>query len=99
MYNLYRKSRFFIQNPEKCGIYDEDVFTENNTDTPERERELVHVPTLVRLAEKGSYGTVKALLDDCPPQQKSVLANAGDKGRFHLMPDFCPPPFWIPSEF
>ena len=81
MYNLYR-NRFFIQNPEKCGIYDEDVFTENNTETPELEGEPV--PSLVMLSEKGSYESVKALLDDCPPQLKALLLNAGDKARVHL---------------
>ena len=85
MYNLCRRSRFFIQNPAKCGIYDEDIFTENNTETPELQGEE-DVPTLVRLAEKGSFESIKALLDVCPPQQKTLLVNAGDKGRFHLTP-------------
>ena len=93
MYSLYR-NRFFIQNPEKCGIYDEDVFIENNTDTPELQEE--QVPDFVKLSEKGCYGSIKTLLDDCPPNQKSALVNAGDKGRFPfniwLLPPH-PPPF------
>ena len=88
MYNLCN-NRFFIQNPEKCRIYDEDVFIENNTDTPELQEE--QVPDFVKLSEKGCYGSIKTLLDDCPPHQKSALVNAEDKGRFHLTSGFCPP--------
>ena len=77
MYKLCR-NRFFIQNPEKCRIYDEDVFIENHTDSPELEEDQ-QVPVLVKLSEQGSSEAVKALLEECPPQQKSSLVNAGDK--------------------
>ena len=77
MYN-FCNNRFFIQNPEKCRIYDEDVFIENNTNCPEQEGDE-QVPVLVKLSEQGSSGAVRALIEDCPPQQKSSLVNAGDK--------------------
>ena len=79
MYNLC-SNRFFIQNPKKCGIYDEDVFIENNTDSrsPELQGDQ-RLPVLVKLSEQGSSGAVRALLEECPPQQKSSLVNAGDK--------------------
>merc|ERR1711874_789097 len=34
---------------------------------------------LVKLSEQGYSGAVRALIEDCPPQQKSSLVNAGDK--------------------
>ena len=79
MYNLCT-NRFFIQNPKKCGIYDEDVFIENNTASPSPELQGGQpLPVLVKLSEQGSSGAVRALLEECPPQQKSWLVNAGDK--------------------
>jgi len=68
--------QFFIQNTEKCNIYDDDVFIENKADC----LSLLdaEVQEIILLSRKGSLGEVKALLDVCPPQQKANLINAGE---------------------
>ena len=68
--------RFFIQNSEKCKIYDEDVFKENSTDSLELLDE--NIPEIVELSRSGSYSAVKALLNDIPPEDKLSMLNAGE---------------------